>query len=127
MKKFIFGLFTGLFLFYIYFFPYENQIGSEISPNGKYKLVYKAIRHGGLFPGYYRHYIEVRKISGNELVFSEFIESDDIKNPYNDAHWQEDTIVFPKGCITDRTDLPYKTVTTMGKMTFYFVKGFATE
>ena len=114
MKKFMFGIFTGFVLFYIYFFPYETEIGSQTSPNGKYKLIYKAIRHGGLVPGYYRHYIEVRK-------------ADDIKNQSYDAHWNGDTIVVPKGCITDRTDIPYKTVTTMGKMTFHFLKGFATE
>jgi len=123
MKKFIFGIFTGFIFFYICFFPYETEIGTEISPNGKYKLIYSATRYGLS----YRHYIEVKKVSTDEHVFLEFIDSDDIKNPHNDAHWNGDTIVVPKGSITDRTDLPYKTVTTMGKMTFYFKKGFATE
>jgi len=126
MKKFlkILGwVFLGYIIAIMTYASGNKIIGTEISPNGKYKLIYRATRFGGILPLYYRHYVELRKIAGNEYLFSEYTDSDDIKNPYNDAHWNGDTIVVRKR----GRNKPYKTITDKGKMTFYFEKGFATE
>jgi len=127
MKKIILGIFIGCVLCYVNFYPYESELATELSPNGKYKLIYEAERHGGIFPAYYRHYIQVIDTSNNESLFYDFIESDDIKSPYNKAHWDGDTIVVEKDDFYPKENQPYKIETTKGKMVFYFPEGYATK
>lgn len=127
MKKIAIGIFIGCILCYISFYPYESEIGTELSPNGKYKLIYTATRHGGIFPGYYRHYIEVRNALSDEYMFSYFVESDDIKSRDNKAYWAGDTIVVQKDDFYPDENNPYKIETTMGKMVFYLPEGYATK
>ncbi|MCD6459741.1 hypothetical protein J7L67_03635 [bacterium] len=131
MKK-ILKIFGWIFLGYIIavttYVSGDKIIGTEISPNGKYKLIYSATRYGGILPMEYRHYIEVRRVSDNELMFLEFIKSDDVISLSNDARWDADTIVVQEGyCKNDNSDGPYKRVTTFGKTTFYLVDGYATK
>ncbi len=127
MKKVILGIFIGFILCYVNFYPYKSEIASELSPNRKYKLIYEAERHGGIFPGYYRHYIQVIDTSNNKSLFSDFVESDDIKSPYNKAHWNGDTIVVTGNDFYSRDRKLQKIEVTREHTIFYFPEGYATK
>lgn|GEM_PF-2537748 len=130
MKKFlkIFGLiFLGYVIAIITYSSGYKIIGTELSPNGKYKLIYRATPYGGIFFSYYRHYVEVKEVSSNKSLLLHFVKSDDIKSPENEAHWVGDTIVVTGNDFYSSDNKLQKIEVTDEKTVFYFPEGYATK
>ncbi|MDX9702360.1 MAG: hypothetical protein RBU23_04860 [Candidatus Auribacterota bacterium] len=130
MKKIILFLgiaFLGYTIGIMTYASGDKIIGSEISPNGKYKLIYKAVRYGGIFPPYWRHYVELRDISTGKRIMGWFVKSDDIKARHNETHWQGDSIIMTDPDFSSAGNALQEIVITEEQATFRFSKGFATE
>lgn len=127
MKKIFIGIFIGCSFCYIYFYPYESEIGSELSQNKKYKLLYSAEKFGGIFTGSYNHYVRVIDTANNKLLLSYFVESDDIKSRENKAHWNGDTITVKINGFYSNDRKLQKIEVTEEKTVFYFPQGYATK
>lgn len=129
MKKivsFVGILFAGYMIGIMTYASGDKIIGSTVSANGKYKLIYTAIRYGGIFPAYYRHYVEVREIPTEKRVMSWFVKSDDIKSRSNETYWDGDTIVMTDPDFYSNNVLQ-QVIATPEKIVFHFPKGFATQ
>ncbi len=89
--------------------------------------MYTATRYGGIFPGYWRHYVDIQEISTGEIVMSRFVKSDDIKARDNETYWNGDTIVMTDPNYYSKGKQLQKVVTTYEKAVFYFPEGYATQ
>lgn len=127
MKKIILGIFIGCVLCYVSFYPYESEIATELSPNGKYKLIYESDRHGGIFTGYYRRYIKVINVSSNKNLFIHFVESADENTDSNRAYWDGDKIIVTGNDFYSNDRKLQKIEVTREHTIFYFPEGYATK